>query len=152
MGSVKLGCRARLLSETDESSFTNQSARCRVDSAELNRALSEIAGRDDLEVRHGKAIPYIGWYWRCVDFDQPISFGDCGDFVGFMENNKWDYPEFTLTPEQDAEVKAMLRDLAAEPSYPKCRMFWDQVQMYRPTDLGKPPRYPSMLEQLAGLL
>lgn len=56
--------------------------------------------------QYGKRIPYIGWFWRLVDFDRRIvPIGDCGEFVGFMENNKWDYPERTLT---DTEVDAVL--------------------------------------------
>ena len=62
----------------------------------------------------GKQLAYIGWYWRTVDFTKPFQLGRClakgvsidniqiegpADFVGFMENNKWDYPEITVTSE-----------------------------------------------------
>ncbi len=58
---------------------------------------------------HGKRVPYIGWYWRSVDFvNGSIPIGDCGEFVGFMENNKWDYPERDLTKEEVAKVIEML--------------------------------------------
>lgn len=43
---------------------------------------------------HGKRLPYVGWFWRTPDFvNKQIAIGDCGDFIGVMENNKWDYPE-----------------------------------------------------------
>jgi len=123
----------------------------RDESLELNRRIAEIADDNDLAVRHGKAIPYIGWYWRHVDFTQTISLGDCGDFVGFMENNKWGYPEFTLTPEQDAALKQALSELACAPSWDKCRALWALCETFRPVRLPKPPHHPSILEQLTGV-
>jgi len=58
---------------------------------------------------HGKRLPYIGWYWRSVDFaGKRISVGDCGEFIGFMENNKWDYPERLLTAEEADHVIGLL--------------------------------------------
>ena len=67
----------------------------------------------------GKVIRYIGWFWRQVDFTQPFTLGRCTDpghdpFIGFMENNKWGYDEWTVTPEQyESVVKALraLRDM-----------------------------------------
>lgn len=60
---------------------------------------------------HGKRLPYIGWYWRAVDFARKdITVGDCGDFIGFMENNKWDHPERSLTePEADHVIGLLWR-------------------------------------------
>lgn len=57
-----------------------------------------------------KLIPYIGWFWRTVNFDTNTyslgvipPYGNDGDIdsndsykVGFMENNKWDYNEFKI--------------------------------------------------------
>lgn len=61
---------------------------------------------DDLDKPHGKAIPYIGWFWRDCDFvGRQISIGDCGEFIGIMENNKWDYPERYMT---ECEVKKFI--------------------------------------------
>lgn len=55
---------------------------------------------------HGKRIPYIGWFWRSTDFVAGnISIGDCGDFIGVMENNKWGYPERKLTGEEAKKVQ-----------------------------------------------
>ncbi len=50
---------------------------------------------------YGKRLPYIGWFWRDLNFyDRSIEIGDCGEFIGFMANNKWDYPERSLTDEE----------------------------------------------------
>jgi hypothetical protein len=78
---------------------------------EYNRFLSEHADfpLDGLEVDergHGKRIPYIGWYWRHIQFSQrDVPIGNCGDFVGFMANNKWDYEGRNLT---DAEFDGLM--------------------------------------------
>lgn len=54
----------------------------------------------------GKRIPYIGWFWRDVEFSKPmeIPIGDCEGFIGFMVKNKWDYPERYLTLEESTKV------------------------------------------------
>lgn len=53
-----------------------------------------------------KRIPYLGWYWRHVNFAElKITIGMGGGLVGFMENNKWDYPERDLT---EAEAKKVI--------------------------------------------
>jgi hypothetical protein len=58
---------------------------------------------------HGKRLPYIGWYWRSVDFARKrITVGDCGDFIGFMENNKWGHPERDLSPDECDHVIDLL--------------------------------------------
>lgn len=56
---------------------------------------------------HGKRLPYIGWYWRHIEFSDllNIPIGDCGEFVGFIANNKWGYPERVLT---EAEARAVM--------------------------------------------
>lgn len=61
---------------------------------------------DDLDPHgHGKRVPYIGWYWRPTDFvGRSIPIGDCGEFIGIMENNKWDYPERMLTEAEANQV------------------------------------------------
>ena len=78
----------------------------------LNHFISEYADyNEDKESKNhcgsGKRIPYIGWYWRATNFvEREISIGDCGDFIGVMENNKWDNPERLLTKsEADKVVK-----------------------------------------------
>ena len=66
---------------------------------------------------HGKRLPYIGWYWRAIDFARKdIPVGDCGDFIGFMANNKWGYPARDLTPEECDHVIGLLWRARAEAS------------------------------------
>ena len=58
---------------------------------------------------HGKRVPYVGWYWRSTDWvGKKIPIGDCGEFIGVMENNKWDYPERYLTEEEADKVIAIV--------------------------------------------
>lgn len=58
----------------------------------------------------GKRLPYVGWFWRHVTFHdlESIPIGDCGEFVGFMANNKWDHPERNLTLEEARAVMAIV--------------------------------------------
>ena len=111
--------------------------------SEYNHFLSSRAdyvdGEDD---KHdsGKRVPYIGWYWRHIEFSGDVPIGDCGDFIGFMANNKWDHPERNLTEEEKAEVlriidEAMvlsrkggaLREIMAN-TYAKLDELWDYMQ------------------------
>jgi hypothetical protein len=58
---------------------------------------------------HGKRVPYIGWFWRNTDFcHKRICIGDCGQFIGVMENNKWDYPSRLLTEAEVDQVLAII--------------------------------------------
>jgi len=74
--------------------------------SEYNHFLSARADYEGDEDKHGcgKRLPYIGWYWRHIEFSGDIPIGDCGDFIGFMANNKWDHPERDLTEEEKVEV------------------------------------------------
>lgn len=50
---------------------------------------------------YGKRIPYIGWHWRNTDFiGKDITIGDCEDYIGVMENNKWGYVQRSMTAEE----------------------------------------------------
>lgn len=54
---------------------------------------------------HGKRLPYIGWYWRHLNFSSgSLPIGNCGAFIGFMANNKWYYDERKTTPEEFAAI------------------------------------------------
>lgn len=80
----------------------------------INRELNDFVARyaDYDEDEHGspredKRIPYIGWFWRDVDFagrEPYIPIGNCGEFIGFMENNKWDYPQRRLSADETKQV------------------------------------------------
>lgn len=69
---------------------------------------------DNRDCLHGKAIPYLGWFWRGIDFKgPPIPIGEArlkegAPFVGFMANNKWGYPERCLTEDERLQVIAYL--------------------------------------------
>ena len=64
---------------------------------------------------HGKRVPYIGWFWRNTNFsEKEIHIGDCGQFIGIMENNKWDYPQRYLTEEEANKVIEIIENAMTE--------------------------------------
>jgi hypothetical protein len=110
-----------------------------------NGFLSDYADVKDRDVDvhgHGKRIPYIGWYWRYVNFSRPTSIpiGNCGAFIGFMANNKWDYPERNLTEEEAMKVIAIVDEAIKinraggnlkeieESTHKKLDEIWDYMQ------------------------
>lgn len=59
--------------------------------------------------QYGKKIPYLGGFWRNINFDKPISIGiSQAKFVGFMPDNKWYYPERFLTKEEKDKVMTVI--------------------------------------------
>jgi hypothetical protein len=89
----------------------------------------------------GKRIPYMGWFWRGIRFsnDIPIGRGMSPDnsgrpFIGFMANNKWDYPERYLTEVERLRVLAYLDKAIASYRRDKDAMglalqeLWDYMQ------------------------
>lgn len=100
----------------------------------------------------GKVVPYIGWFWREVDFEKPFQLGYCPEqsgqdtgeivtegvrhgFVGFMRNNKWFYPEWMVTEEQRKEIVARLVGIIDKPTQKKFQNFFDYMQTLRPENL-----------------
>jgi len=94
-----------------------------VDSREMNDRIYALDGKDNLpyEAFGGKAIPYIGWFWRRVNFDRVDSHGKYGfgimptegsitdnPLVGFMENNKWGYDYVWANQEQWDEIRELI--------------------------------------------
>ena len=71
--------------------------------SEYNQFMRDWADKEN-DHGCGKRIPYIGWYWRHVEFSGDIPIGDCGEFIGFMVNNKWDHPERYLDDVEKMEV------------------------------------------------
>lgn len=70
--------------------------------ADFNDEQEKVAGR-------GKRLPYIGWFWRHLEFsDGALPLGNCGEFVGFIADNKWDYPERMTAPEEFAQIMAII--------------------------------------------
>lgn len=55
-------------------------------------------------------VPFIGSHWRHIKFSQldKIPIGKSPRMVGFMVNNKWDYPERYLTINEAQNVIALL--------------------------------------------
>lgn len=117
-----------------------------MNSEELNRRISEICDESEIygfQAFGGKTIPYIGWYWRTVDFDRTdgYAFGvmpphagsafesACTEpHVGFMENNKWDYDYVHANAEQWAEIKRLLIAAVTEPSVATLKAANDAIQ------------------------
>ena len=119
-----------------------------MDSAELNKRIHDIENSEKfagkvkgLEVAC-KSLPYIGWFWRDVDFDAPIRLGilpagsEFGEsyngWTGFMENNKWGYDEFLCTKEQSAEIRRLLELAATKPTAKKLQAVFDYIQTCKP--------------------
>lgn len=79
-----------------------------------NKRIASIASYNNNEKTmdkhgYGKRIPYIGWHWRNTDFiGKDITIGDCEDYIGVMENNKWGYAERSMTT---AEVDTFIEYL-----------------------------------------
>ena len=92
----------------------------------------EISGLED----SGKSIPYVGWYWRDVDFNNVI-LGDCQSgqgFIGFMENNKWGYAEINLTRDESRAIRKMLKSIVrkgAKDIKKKLQTLFDHLQTFK---------------------
>ena len=69
-----------------------------------------------------------------VNFHDVITLGDCGSYIGFMENNKWGYPEWRVSPEQDANIKAMITDVVLDESNTEEALFaiYEYIQTCAP--------------------
>lgn len=101
---------------------------------ELNIKLSEIADAGELyPVRGlentGKALPYLGWYWRSVAPDY-IKLGFTDGYVWIMQKNKWDYPYVEISEAQRADIYRRLLDIAQSPTPEKCQDFFDFLQTF----------------------
>lgn len=81
-------------------------------------------------------IPYMGWGWRDIDFCGSVPIGtiytDNQTIIGFMGNNKWDYPERDLTDEERMKVisyldRAMCR-ISKEARVGILKELWDYMQ------------------------
>lgn len=94
-------------------------------SEELNQRVKQVCDEVDVfEAFGGKCIPYIGWYWRDVDFDAEtyrfgvIPDGD-GSLIGFMENNKWGYSRVEADETEWAEIKQLLVEAVTDSTVEK---------------------------------
>ena len=93
---------------------------------------------------HGKRLPYIGWSWRHLPFHSgALPIGNCREFIGFMANNKWDYAERVTTPEEFADIMAIIDEAMRlsrqggnvseimKETYAKLGELWDYMQGLR---------------------
>jgi hypothetical protein len=117
-----------------------------MDDNELNRRVYAL---DDqvfpFQVRglenSGKIVPYIGWFWRDVRFDAPefrLGYYDSPEnepFVGFMQNNKWGYPEFCITAVQTAQLRERLVAVVESPAEGTCQSLFDFMQTLAPASV-----------------
>lgn len=123
-------------------------------SVELNAAIIDICDKKRVPYKAfgGKCIPYIGWFWRRVNFDIPFTLGvmppaEALDIhgvalepermvytAGFMENNKWDYFEFEPSAEDCAAVRALLETAVIEPTEANLRAVNEKIQSLIPLD------------------
>jgi hypothetical protein len=104
--------------------------------ATYNDFINELAdykdGENDLH-GHGKRVPYIGWFWRRLDFyNAKIPVGDCGEFKGFIRNNKWGYEQRNLTQGEFENVVSIIDEArflsVEEERNAKIDELWDYVQ------------------------
>jgi len=112
-------------------------------SEELNIELALLADQGDLGFPHlvgsGKAVPYYGWFWRFVDFDQRIVLAyadktghDVPPWVGFCQKNKWSYPTYRATLKQSAEIRRLCEAFADNPTKETSLAIFDYLQSLKP--------------------
>lgn len=94
------------------SSFSKKFLEDAILDQEYNNFLRDWADyKDDDTAKntHGKRLPYIGWYWRHLNFSSgSLPIGNCGSFIGFIANNKWNYNERLTTPEEFSAIMAII--------------------------------------------
>jgi hypothetical protein len=114
--------------------------------ADYNGIHPAIAYRSN---RHDKRIPYIGGYWRDLDFaNKHILIADCGEFIGVMVKDKWSFPQRQMTQQEiDTFISHLERVFAAidtlpDPSVPSVDIemlfdeLWDWFQTLEIGDLS----------------
>lgn len=83
---------------------------------QANDILAEFAGRTDIfdAEGSGKAIAYMGWFWRSIHKGN-VSIGITDDteppFIGIMQKNKWGYSERLMTNEEEDQLIAFANAL-----------------------------------------
>lgn len=111
-------------------------------SDEMNDLLYKLDGVEGLpyEAFGGKAVPYIGWFWRSVWFDEDdYWFGVLPVYdhvietndkprLGFMENNKWDYDYCHCPPDKWSEIKRLLGIALLDQTHDNFKAVDDQIQ------------------------
>ena len=112
---------------------------------ELNEKIAALCevGTAAYEAFGGKAIAYIGWFWRDVDFGADscalgvvppsarcvnCSRTDYPAQVGFMPDNKWGYDTITVEGEPWRQIKAALEKAAHNPTRDNLKAVDDMIQ------------------------
>lgn len=78
----------------------------------LNNLVTE-ASWESLKTGDGVTpIPFMGWYWRHVDFFTPggVTIAEGDGIVAVCQNNKWGYPQRDLTPEEQHTLLTIVWD------------------------------------------
>jgi hypothetical protein len=57
-----------------------------------------------------KAIPYIGWYWRDLNFTKRFQVGEC-NFIGFLSTNIYRHKEWKVTENERKRTVVMIREM-----------------------------------------
>jgi len=126
-----------------------------VNSGEINEKIRQIeAGATKLYEwgDTGKSFPYIGWFWREINFDgdfYPMGVLPILDHpmklerndqprVGFMANNKWGYEEFNPTKEQRDEIRRLIVEACVKPSEESLRAVDAYIQSLLPEKYRSP--------------
>lgn len=112
-----------------------------MNSAELNAKIQELDNQEpssfDAFGGSGKPVPYIGWYWRDVDFDRDECWfgvipagadGNSKPLVGFMENNKWGYGYLLAQGETWQNIRALLEKAVRNPTPETLTALNDAIQ------------------------
>lgn len=116
-----------------------------MDSKLLNDKIGNICAYDssiEFNAFGGKPIPYIGWFWRDVDFDNfdryfgviPVDSGYDDDenhekpLVGFMENNKWNYDLLQASEREWKEIRRLLEIAANDSTDENLKVVNDAIQ------------------------
>jgi hypothetical protein len=116
----------------------NFRARGIMDNKELNQKLEAICGESkkyDYECFGGKTIPFFGWFWRLVAFDEDFClFGiveeDGRRMVGFDESGK-DFEQVgavRASGDTWQEIKRLVVEAAHNPSASTLRAVNDAIQ------------------------
>lgn len=110
-----------------------------MNSDEINQILSDLDNKEINDFQGtGKAIPYIGWFWRNVNFDKPFYIGhiktaatkleDSADWIGFMVNNKWGYDERLVTEGERKTIKEMCVNICKKQDQESCIILCNYLQ------------------------
>lgn len=102
---------------------------------DLNERIAAIADMEsefavDWLQSSGKALPYLGWGWRDVDYDY-IDLGYTGGTVWVMQSNKWGYPYYSCSQAECESIIQRLKAIIDAPTRENLRTFYDYLQTFR---------------------